>query len=175
MEDAAKKLYHRVTSLCKYLLCNTDTDSKAVGLTLQNLLERWDKYRKASAPGSYLHVHRLFTACKRSLGQGNVFTAVRLSTGGGVGFPSCITGHITRGVCLQRGSAFGGICLQGGVCLGGSLYRGVGQTPPTQDTWGTTGYGQQAGGTHPTGILSYLQYIIIKLMLVSLYVRYILK
>ena len=27
------------------------------------------------------------------------------------------------------------------------------QTPP-QDTWGTMGYGQQAGGTHPTKMLS---------------------
>ena len=39
----------------------------------------------------------IITACKRSLGQGNVFTGVCLSTGGeGFGFPVCITGHMTR-------------------------------------------------------------------------------
>ena len=46
---------------------------------------------------------------------------------GGVGFPVCITGHMTRG----------------------SASRGVG--PPPRDT---TGYGQRAGGTHPTGMHS---------------------
>ena len=37
MEDAGKKLHHRVNSLCKYLLCNMDTDSKAVVTTLSGL------------------------------------------------------------------------------------------------------------------------------------------
>ena len=37
-----------------------------------------------------------------------------------------------------------GVCLQGGVHL-----KGVGQIP--RDTWDTMGYGQQAGGMHPTG------------------------
>ena len=54
---------------------------------------------------------------------------------GGVGFPACITGHMTGG------SASGGVCIQGG---------GLG-TPRPSDT---TGYGQRAGGTHPTGIHS---------------------
>ena len=36
-----------------------------------------------------------------------------------------------------------------GLCI-----QGVGQTSPPQHTWDTTGYGQQAGGTHPTGMLS---------------------
>ena len=31
---------------------------------------------------------------------------------------------------------------------------GVGQTPLARDTWDTTGYRQQAGGTHPTGMYS---------------------
>ena len=38
----------------------------------------------------------LVTARKRSLGQGNIFTGVWLSIGGG--FPACITGQMTRGV-----------------------------------------------------------------------------
>ena len=69
---------------------------------------------------------------------------------GGVGFLACITGHITRGVCIR------GVCLHGGlppgrVCIEGGLHPGgVGQTPPPP--WDTMGYGQQAGGTHPTGI-----------------------
>ena len=46
----------------------------------------------------------LITAHKRSLGLGNVFTGVCLSTGGG--FPACIIAHMTsmgRGFCLQGG------------------------------------------------------------------------
>ena len=42
------------------------------------------------------------------LGQGNVFTGV-LSVHRGIGFPACITGHTTKGVCIQ------GVCLQGGL------------------------------------------------------------
>ena len=41
----------------------------------------------------------IFTARKRSLWQGNVFIGVCLpSRGRVVGFPACITGHMTRGV-----------------------------------------------------------------------------
>ena len=72
----------------------------------------------------------IMTARKRSLGQGNVFTPVCHSVHGGV-FPACITGHMTRGFCIGGGeSASRGVCLQ---------------------EWGggTTGYGQQAGGTYP--------------------------
>ena len=47
----------------------------------------------------------IITARKRSLGQGDVFTGVCLSTAGegGVGFPLCITGHMTKGVCIPGG------------------------------------------------------------------------
>ena len=57
--------------------------------------------------------------------------------------------HPGEGVCIQgRGSASrGGVCIQGG-----SASRGVGQTTP--HSWNTTGYGQQGGGTHPTGMHS---------------------
>ena len=99
----------------------------------------------------------VITARKRSLGQGNVFTGVCLSTGAGVGFaacvtghttsirwgggggraagfPACITGHMTSiwGVCIQ-GVCVWGVCQQeswgGGLHPGGSTYSGVGQTP----------------------------------------------
>ena len=36
----------------------------------------------------------------------------------------------------------------------GSACSGVGQTPPPRDTWDSMEYGQQAGGTHPAGMLS---------------------
>ena len=42
-----------------------------------------------------------------------------------------------------------------GVCIQGSLHPG-GWADPLRDTWDTTRYGQQAGGTHPTGMHSYL-------------------
>ena len=74
------------------------------------------------------------------LGQSNVLTDVWLSGGGGWGFPACITGHMTRGVCIQGagGSASGvgmGVCQAG--CGGGRLGR-----PPPART-------RKAGGMHP--------------------------
>ena len=80
---------------------------------------------------------------KRSLGQGNVFTGVCLSTGEGVGFPACITGHMTGGGRSASGGE--GVCIQG---EGGLHPEGVGQTPPT----GT----RKAAGTHPNGMFSCL-------------------
>ena len=66
---------------------------------------------------------------------------VILFTRGGVGFPACITGHNWEGLHPGRESASRGVCL-----------KGVGQNPPPQ--LNTVGYGQQAGGTHPTGMHS---------------------
>ena len=60
----------------------------------------------------------IFTAHKRSLGQGNVFTPVCHSVHGG-GFLACITGHMTGGLHLGN--------LPPG---GGSAYRRVGPPPP---------------------------------------------
>ena len=37
---------------------------------------------------------------------------------------------------------------------GGAASNGEGGADP-RDTWDTTGYGQQAGGTHPTGMHSF--------------------
>ena len=44
-------------------------------------------------------VHEVTFLPPASLGQCNVLTSVRHSVhgGGGVGFPACITGHMTRG------------------------------------------------------------------------------
>ena len=52
------------------------------------------------------------------------------------------------GVCIM------GVCLQGGLHPGGSAFGG-GLHPKGEDpTKDTTGYGKQAGGTHPTGMHS---------------------
>ena len=53
-------------------------------------------------------------------------------------------------VCPQMGGLHLGV---GSLHPGGgeSASKGVGQTPPPSDT---TGYGQRAGGTHPTGMHS---------------------
>ena len=107
-------------------------------------------------------VRRSFLACmltcfQRSLGQGNIFTSVCHSVHRGVGFPACITGHMTRRSLHLGRSASREICIQGGVCIqgrdlhpgrglhtrgwstsrrgevciqGGVCIRGVGQTPP---------------------------------------------
>ena len=58
---------------------------------------------------------------------------------------------ITHGGLLPGGLHPGG----GGLHPGDSHQGlgGIGQTP-ARDTWDTTGYGQQAGSTHPTGMHS---------------------
>ena len=70
---------------------------------------------------------------------------------GGGGSASSGRGSASRG----KGSASRG---EVGLHLGGgrSASRGVRQTPPRY-TWDTTGYGQRAGGTHPTGMHSSCQ------------------
>ena len=53
-------------------------------------------------------------------------------------------GGLLQRVCLE-------VCIREGVYLRWSASKGISQTPPPPDT---TGYGQRAGGTHPTGIHS---------------------
>ena len=95
--------------------------------------------------------------------QGNVFCFDRcFSTGWGWGgFPACITGHMTRGICLQAGLHPGGpppgegVLHLRGLCrrLPPGLPTGeLGRHPPSAPRY--MGYGQQAGGTHPTGMHS---------------------
>ena len=79
----------------------------------------------------FQNISRIFTARKRSLGQGNVFT------------PVCHSVHGGRGV----------VCLI--ACWHTPPSR---QNPPWADTppRQTSPYGQQAGGTHPIGMHTYL-------------------
>ena len=74
------------------------------------------------------------------------------------GFPACITGHMTRGSASRR-IRIQGVCIKGGLHPGvlptGGLHRGGGGVGHiSQDTWDTMGYGQQAGGMHPTRMFS---------------------
>ena len=90
--------------------------------------------RQCFISNSFLLVYYLTTACKRSLGQGTVFTHVCLFTGGlcmmslpvwsdvppGKGV-LCVWSHLPLGVSVQ-----GGLCpgsLSGGLCPRGSLSR----------------------------------------------------
>ena len=84
-----------------------------------------------------------------------IFSQVFVHGGGGGGFPASITGHnMTRGVCLQGGG--GGYASRGDwTDLPRSAYRGGGVwANPPWDTWDTAWYSQEAGSTHPTGMLS---------------------
>ena len=85
-----------------------------------------------------------------------------------VGFQSCITGHMTGGVASRGSNSSRGLHLaewsaSRGVCIrGDSASRGVGLRPGgvciqggwTEPPSATTGYGQQAGGTHAIGMHS---------------------
>ena len=83
----------------------------------------------------------IFTARKRSLGQGNIFAPVCHSVhGGGCLLPG------GGGVLAPGGSGPGGMHAQGGACFGGVLLaEGVPTSPRTATA---------AGGTHPTGMHS---------------------
>ena len=86
-------------------------------------------------PESTNNEHEIITARKRSLGQGNMFTGVCLSTGWMPG----AGGAWSRGCLLW----------EGGLVQGGAWSGGVpGGDPPT---------GAAAGGTHPTGMHSCIQ------------------
>ena len=90
-------------SLCVLVQCNT------------SLLPQFTRLRQKFPPITPNVQSAFFTARKRSLGQGNVFTPVCHSVHrGGVSFPACITGHMNDQGCLHRG---GSVCLEGGVCL----------------------------------------------------------
>ena len=119
--------------------------------------------RRHHLPWCSLHFSLMFlrifvTARKRSLRQGNVLTPVCHSVHRGAlpprrGLPGglhpagvCIQGR----VCIQRGSASRGVCIQGAV----------GQTPPPPPS-NTTGYGHREVGTHPTGMHSCLEIVLV--------------
>ena len=48
MEDAAKRIHHCMSTVCKHLLCTTDMDFKTVASGFQSLLGLWAKYKKAN-------------------------------------------------------------------------------------------------------------------------------
>ena len=86
-----------------------------------------------------------------SLGQGNILHKhVILSMGKGR----------SRGwlPSMHDNSQDWGDLPRGGVCLqeGGLHPGGDWADHPPRDTWDTTGYGKQAGGTHPTGMHSFV-------------------
>ena len=62
--------------------------------------------------------------------------------------------HGGGGLHPGRGVLHREVCIQGGgLHPGGSAWGGgIGQTPPLSDT---TGYGQRAGDTQPTGMYSH--------------------
>ena len=108
----------------------------------------------------------VFTARKRSCGN-VMFLHLSVShsvQGGGLCIGGCLHpgGSASRGgVCIQRGGLHPwGVCIQRGLHPGG-----FGLTPPPQSD--TTGYGQRAGGTHPTVMYSCFLSIYISLCTVS--------
>ena len=121
-------------------------------------------------------LYRLVTARRRSLGQGNIFTGVCLSTGVGgqylAGFPASITGHMTEGSTWECGGSASrvdvppggsasrgwglhleGVCILGGVCIWGlclqgewGLHPGVGGHPGGGRGSASRGVGQTPMG-----------------------------
>ena len=83
----------------------------------------------------------IVTACKRGLGQGNIFTSVCQSFCRGWG----VSLHEMGRGCIPA--------CNGGVCLGSGRYN----PPPPADTPQTA---TEAGGTHPTGIHSCLMLVL---------------
>ena len=92
-----------------------------------------------------LQVHLwVFTARKRSLGQGIVFTGLCLSTGGGGAWSCGVEGVPAPG----RGACSGGVPAPGGgwvPALGSLVWGCLVETPPTATAMGST---------HPTGMHS---------------------
>ena len=106
------------------------------------------------------------TARKRSLGQGNVFTGVCLSTGGlcpsmhhrSLDQGVCPGGSLSMGLCPVGSLPWGGLC-PGGLCLGVSVQGGLcpGRVSVRETPWTETHpVWSQAGSMHPTGMHSCL-------------------
>ena len=75
------------------------------------------------------------------------YTCLSFCSRGGGGFPVCITASgIWGGVSFSA-------CITGHM-TGGPASRGLGRPPPSPQS-DTTGYGQQALGTHANGMYSF--------------------
>ena len=99
----------------------------------------------------------IITARKRSLGQGNMFTSVCLSTVRVPGPGGCLVLGVPGpgGLVLGGVPGPGGCLVPGGGCLvlGSLAPRGLVETPPMASA---------AGGTHPTGMHScYLTFYLV--------------
>ena len=87
--------------------------------------------------GSYVTRHEYYRP-QTKLRKGNVFTPAIPFTGG-VGFPACITGHLTsihgglHPADLHPGGLHLGVCIQGDPHRG-DLHMRAGQTPPPTRT-----------------------------------------
>ena len=98
---------------------------------------------------------------------------LHLSADRGVGFPACITGHMTR-VSASGGSAFRGLGRPPGMPMGVGLHPGgVWQIPPPRgDIMGYYGIQSTSGqytSYYPTGMLSclWLGFFCISLLVIS--------
>ena len=89
----------------------------------------------------------IFTARKRSLGQGNIFTSVCHSfcPRGGEGLHPGGGGLHPGGVLHWGGSA-----SRVSASRGSALRRDWADPLDAEPPWDTTGYGQRAGGTYTT-------------------------
>ena len=112
----------------------------------------------------------IFTARKRSLGQGNIFIGVcqefcwggfgAVSAPGGVCFQgvSALVGCLLPGGLLPGGCLLPGVCSRGCLLLGGVCSRGVSalwvSSPGGVPGGHPPGTATAAGGTHPTGMHS---------------------
>ena len=98
----------------------------------------------------------IFTARKRSLGQGNIFAPVCHSVHQGVCLPQCMLGYIPRDQTPSNQTPPGPDTALGtghppGPDTPGSRHPPWEQTPPAEHAGR---YGQCAGCTHPTGMQS---------------------
>ena len=93
----------------------------------------------------------MFTARKRSLGQGNIFTPVCHSVHG----RGVVSQHALQ-VVSQHALQWGGAWSRGGAWSGGSAPRGM--SAPGGCLVETPRTASAAGGTHPTGMHSCCSY-----------------
>ena len=104
-----------------------------------------------------LYAEMILTARKRSLGQGNIFTGICLSTGGRrhAWQGSCMAGGMHhRGYAWPRGLAWQG----GGACMAwGHAWQGGMRVWRERDARAGE-MATEAGGTHPTGMNSFLKF-----------------